>query len=99
MTQPTDTSSGPTSQPNPIPPTPNPNPGVTSPTQNPTPSTGPTLTEQQMMGHHALVAMGVKAATIKKIESEEMDEFTNLLVVSKETLEELKSKGIINSIN
>ena len=99
MSQPTPNSM----TPDPVPPTPNP---PTMGTRTPSPSTaslvappGPILTEQQMMGHYALIAMGVKVATIKKLESEELDEFSNLLIVSKETLEELKSKGIINAIN
>ena len=40
-----------------------------------------------------------KAPTIKKLESEDMDEFQSLLMVSEQTLEELKDKGTINSVN
>ena len=106
--------SQPTSSSTKIPPTPSPSTtpqggastGVTPSTATPTTSTsnapnlkGPTLTEGQMMGRYALIAMGVKAPTIKKLESEDMDEFQNLLMVSKQTLDELKGKGIINSVN
>ena len=103
MSQPTPSST----LPDPVPPTPNPptmstgtpspptQPTSNPPTSLPTPK-GPTLTEGQMMGRYALIAMGVKAPTIKKLESEDMDEFQNLLMVSKQTLDELKgTKGLL----
>ena len=52
-----------------------------------------------MMGHYALLSMGVKVSTIKKLEAEDLNEFPNLLIVSKETLDELKTNGIINAVN
>ena len=95
--------------PDPVPPTPNPtagtvpqtgtpatSAGVTNPTLTPQ---GPILTERQMMGCYALVAMGVKAATIKKLEAEDMDEFPNLIMVSRETLEEIRARGLITGVN
>ena len=52
-----------------------------------------------MMGCHALVIIGFKASTIKKLESEDLDEFSDLLLVSKETREEIKTKGLITGVN
>ena len=75
---------------NPILPTPNPTIGTAPQTGTPSPSAdspptpqGPILTERQMMGRYVSVAMGVKAATMKKLEAEDMDEFPNLLMVSR----------------
>ena len=106
MSDPTASSTIPT----PVPPTPNPSTGAgtpsppTQPTSNPTTTSlptpqGPILSEQQMMGCHVLVIMGFKASTIKKLKSEDLDEFSNLLMVSEETLEEIKTKGLITGVN
>ena len=43
--------------------------------------------------------MGIKVSTIKKLEAEDLNEFSNLLIVSKETLDELKTNDIINAVN
>ena len=43
--------------------------------------------------------MGVKVSMMKKLESEELDEFSNLLIVSKETLKNLRQRDTIKSIN
>ena len=92
---------------NPIPPMPNPTTMGTEPqtgmppppaTSTPTPQ-GPKLTEAQLMGHYVLLTMGIKVSTIKKLEAEDLNEFPNLLIVSKETLDKLKTNGIINAIN
>ena len=92
--------SQPTSSSTKIPPTPSPSttasPGVTPSTSTPQ---GPKLSEAQLMGHYALLTMGVKVSTIKKLEPEDLNEFPNLLIVSKETLDELKTNGIINAVN
>ena len=95
--------------PDPVPPTLNPTTGTVPQTGTPATSTGvtnptltpqgPILTERQMMGPYALVAMGIKAATIKKLEAKDMDEFPNLIMVSRETLEEIKTKGLITGVN
>ena len=51
------------------------------------------------MGHCALLTMGIKLSTTKKLEAEDLNKFPNLLIISKETLDELKTNGMINAVN
>ena len=52
------------------------------------------LTEEQNMGHYALIAIGFKAETVNKLKAEELDEFSTIHMMSAETLTENNGNSV-----
>ena len=42
------------------------------------------ISEDQIMGRYALIVAGLKATTVKKLEQEELDDFTNIMMIDED---------------